>query len=282
MKKLLIVGYGDIARRTVPHLRAHYELHALMRRPREGEPVKAIYGDLDDPASLSSATLDWDVLMHFAPPGDTAERDERTRNLISVFENAGLRPRKLLYVSTSGVYGDCGGAQIDEAHPLRPQSARARRRVDAENALAAWGVPHIVLRVPGIYAADRLPIERLKRGTAVLRPEEDVYTNHIHAEDLAAICARALDYALPGAIYNISDDSVLRMGDWFDLVADRNALPRPRRISRAEAEQNLPTNLLSFMRESRILVNTRMKKELGVELIYSTVYEGVPDQSRPI
>jgi nucleoside-diphosphate-sugar epimerase len=186
----------------------------------------------------------------------------------------------MVYVSTSGVYGDCGGARVDESRAVRPQTDRARRRVDAARQLALWcserGVVLVILRAPGIYAADRLPLERLRAGTPVLRAEDDVYTNHIHAEDLASIVVRALDEGSPAGTYNASDDSEIRMGDWFDLVAERAGLPRPPRIARAEAAGRIRPELLSFMSESRRLANRRMKETLGVRLRYPTVFEGVP------
>jgi nucleoside-diphosphate-sugar epimerase len=281
MKKLLIVGFGDIARRVAPRLKAQYALHGLTRRDAEdGAGVHLLRGDLDDPDSLTIVAQDWDAVLHFAPPGDSGEQDLRTRNLIAVFKAAKILPRKLLYISTSGVYGDCGGAWVDEERPPRPQSGRGKRRVDAETVLRRLGVPLVILRVPGIYAADRLPIERLKQGTPVLREEDDVYTNHIHADDLAQICASALERAPAGGVYNASDDSEMKMGDWFDFVAERNGLPAPPRIARAEAALRMPARLLSFMQESRRLSNRRMKQELGIRLAYPTVRDGVPDTRR--
>jgi nucleoside-diphosphate-sugar epimerase len=191
-----------------------------------------------------------------------------------------MLPRRIVYLSTSGVYGDCGGERVDESRPVAPQSDRARRRADAEAVLGEWGaargVAIVVLRVPGIYAADRLPLERLRKTTPVLRAEDDVYTNHIHADDLAAVCVRALERDAPAGTYNASDDTELRMGDWFDLVADRYGLVRPPRVARADAERLIPPALLSFMRESRRLVNRRLKDVLGLKLRYPTVFEGVP------
>ncbi len=281
MQKLLIVGCGDVARRALPALMARYEVAALSRHP-EGLPsaVKAIAADLD-----SLETADWrgfpaDCVLHSAPPGDSGAIDARTRKLLAAYADGGKLPRRFVYISTSGVYGDCGGDWVDESRPVNPQSDRARRRVDAENRLLAWGratgVNVSVLRVPGIYAADRLPVERLRRGTAALRAEDDVYTNHIHADDLAAICVAALERAAAGGIYNASDDSELKMADYFDLVAGRAGLTPPPRISRAEARQKINPALLSFMSESRRLRNARMKVELGVVLRYPTVYDGVP------
>jgi nucleoside-diphosphate-sugar epimerase len=187
----------------------------------------------------------------------------------------------LVYISTSGVYGDCHGDWVDESRAVAPRTERAMRRVDAERFWTGWCIAQraaaAVLRVPGIYAADRLPLDRLRRRTPVLCDEDDVYTNHVHADDLAAICVAALaDEAFPG-IYNIADDSVMKMGDYFDLVADRHRLPRPPRVSRAEAADRIPAPLLSFMSESRRLVNARMKRELGIVLRYPTVRDGVPE-----
>jgi len=219
-------------------------------------------------------------VLHCAPPPATGTADTRTRNLLSALAKGGILPARVVYVSTSGVYGDCGGARVDESRAVHPQTERARRRVDAERQLALWcserGVTLVILRAPGIYAAERLPLERLRLGTPVLREEDDVYTNHIHAEDLAGIVARALEDAAPGGIYNASDDSEIRMGDWFDLVAGRAGLPRPPRIARSEAQGRVAPELLSFMSESRRLANRRMKEGLGVRLRYRTVFEGVP------
>jgi nucleoside-diphosphate-sugar epimerase len=283
VERLLIVGAGDIARRALPALRARYATTALVR----GSPsaladrgVQTLAGDLDRPESLAPLALAADVLLHAAPPTASGARDERTRNLVAALAGARMLPRRVVYISTSGVYGDCGGAWVDEARPVRPQTDRARRRVDAEQVLADWGrsrgVEIVVLRAPGIYAADRLPLERLKSRTPVLRAEEDVYTNHVHPDDLAAICVRALERDAPAGCYNAADDTAMKMGDYFDFVADRLGLARPPRVSRAEAEAAIPPPLASFMRESRRLDNRKLKAQLGIRLKYPTVREGVP------
>ncbi len=142
------------------------------------------------------------------------------------------------YISTSGVYGDCDGDLIDETRALRPATARACRRLDAEcqlRALGRRGVVVSILRVPGIYAADRLPIERLRKGIPALYAPDDVYTNHIHADDLAMLTCAAVRYGRNNRTYNATDDSQIKMGDYFDLVADRFGLPRAPRLSRREA-----------------------------------------------
>jgi nucleoside-diphosphate-sugar epimerase len=270
MKRLLIVGYGDIARRAAPRLEARYALQPLSRR----------HGfDLDRPETFA-ALSEADAVLHCVPPPATGTADTRTTHLLAALGKGRILPARLAYVSTSGVYGDCGGTRVDESRAVHPQTDRARRRVDAERQLALWcstrGVALVILRAPGIYAADRLPVERLRAGTPVLRAEDDAYTSHIHAEDLAAIVVRALEDDAPAGTYNASDDSEIRMGNWLDLVAERAGLPRPPRIARADAAGRIPPELLSFMGESRRLDNRRMKEQLGVRLRYPTVFDGVP------
>jgi len=269
MERLLIVGHGDIARRAAPLLASRFDLRPASRSNGM---------DLDRLESLAS--LDpAEAVLHCAPPPQAGEGDSRTANLLAMLERKRILPTRFVYISTSGVYGDCGGALVDETRAVNPQSERAKRRVHAEEQLALWcmrrGVVLVVLRVPGIYAADRLPLERLRAGTPALRTQDDVYTNHIHAEDLAAICARALDGDAPSGIYNASDDTQLKMGEWFDLVADKAGLPRPPRIPRSEAAARIPAGLMTFMNESRRLDNGRLKRVLGVRLRYPTVPEGL-------
>jgi nucleoside-diphosphate-sugar epimerase len=296
---LLIAGFGDVARRAMPLLLAHYRILALVRTAdaaahatRAG--ATAVVGDLDRPETLTALAGAAECVLHLAPPdasGPDNQRDQRTRTLVDALSARRMvahangvirRLERIVYVSTSGVYGDCGGARVDEDRAVNPQSDRARRRVDAERVLVDWGMRNdvcvSVLRVPGIYAADRLPIERLEQGTPALRAADDVFTNHIHADDLAVACATALTRGEGGRIYNVSDDSELKMGDYFDLVADRAGLPRPARIARTDAAGRISSMALSFMSESRRLVNDRMKKELGVVLRFPTVRDGVPER----
>ena len=268
MKRLLVAGFGDIARRAEPLLRGAFEVVALSRRAGR---------DLDHPESLAIEAAD--AVLHLAPPPREGETDSRTANLLAALEKAGILPARFVYVSTSGVYGDCGGARVDESRPLAPATARAKRRADAERRLAIWccsrGVPLVVLRVPGIYAAERLPLARLRAGTAALRREEDVYTSHVHADDLARSAVRALQGDAPAGVFNCCDDSELLMGDWLDLVADHAGLPRPPRLGRGEAMARVPPETYSFMCESRRLDNRRLKRDLGVDLRYATVHEGL-------
>jgi nucleoside-diphosphate-sugar epimerase len=268
MKRLLIVGFGDIARRALERLERRFEVARLSRSNGF---------DLDRPGSLLLPGAD--ALLHCAPPPAEGGIDTRTANLLAALEKGRILPARVVYVSTSGVYGDCAGARVDESRPVAPQTDRALRRVDAERRLSEWAenkrIELLVLRVPGIYAAERLPLERWRAGTPVLRAEEDVYTSHIHADDLAAVVCRALEPDAPAGVYNANDDTEMKLGDWFDLVAEAHRLPRPPRVSRAAAAGAIPSDLLSFMKESRRLDNRRLKSVLGVRLRYPTVHEGL-------
>ncbi|KMY86362.1 Nucleoside-diphosphate-sugar epimerase [Candidatus Paraburkholderia calva] len=182
---------------------------------------------------------------------------------------------RFVYASTTGVYGDCGGALVDETRPVRPENERARRRVSAETQLRAAGAASgwrvSIVRIPGIYAGDRLPLARIDKPMPALTASDDVYTNHIHADDLAAILLCALARGRPQRVFNASDDTDLRMGDYFDRIADHYARPRVPRISRTEAARLLEPVTLSFMRESRRIDNTRLKRELRYALRYPSV-----------
>lgn len=285
MQRLLIVGCGDVARRALPLLTPRYSVYALLRDKGQMPLWRAagaspLFGDLDQPDSLKRLAGLAHAVLHLAPPPNSGDLDTRTRNLLAALgRRRESLPRHLVYVSTTGVYGDCQGAEMDETRALQPQTARARRRVDAEACLRAFGTRHrtrvAILRAPGIYAADRLPLARLEAGTPALAQGEDVYTNHIHADDLAAACVRALLKGANNRCYNVVDDSDLTMGDYFDRVADAFALSRPPRLGRAELARQLSPLQLSFMNESRRIGNGRLKSELGLQLKYPTVACGI-------
>jgi nucleoside-diphosphate-sugar epimerase len=240
-----------------------------------------LVGDLDAPATLHRLAGLADAVLHLAPPPLHGTTDPRTAHLLQSLARKG-RVRRIVYGSTSGVYGDCGGARFDETRTVCPGTDRARRRVDAERRLRwygrAFGARLTVLRIPGIYAADREgghPRERLASGKPVLRAADDVFTNHIHADDLARACVAALHRGLPQRVVHACDDTELRMGEYFDLAAELCGLPRPPRISREQAHATLPPMQLSFMSESRRLDNHRLKRELRLRLRHPTVATGL-------
>jgi nucleoside-diphosphate-sugar epimerase len=278
--RILIVGCGDVGLRLIDRLGDRFRIHAMTRSPDRIAALRAagvvpIVADLDDPGTLGRLAGIAPNVVHLAPPPGRGSVDTRTRTLLRHLSGV----ERLIYVSTSGVYGDCQGRWIDETRAVAPGTDRGRRRVDAERRLRAWarsrGVRLTILRVPGIYAADRLPLARFASGTPVLRTEDDVYTNHVHADDLARLIADALSRGAPQRIYHAVDDSAIRMGDWFDLIAEHRRLPRPERVSRAAIAERVDPNLLSFMRESRRLSNRRMHTELGMRLAYPTVRDGL-------
>jgi len=283
---LLIVGCGDVGLRVVRLLAGRWRVLALTSTVARAPELRAagavpLVGNLDEPATLGRLAGLADAVLHLAPPARDGDTDERTRHLLHALARQG-RVRRLVYGSTTGVYGDAGGTRFDETRAVNPATDRARRRVDAE-AHVRWfgrrsGVRATVLRIPGIYAGDRPgghPRERLAKATPVLVAEDDVFTNHIHADDLARVCVAALHRGLPQRIVHASDHTDLRMGEYFDLAADLCGLPRPPRITRAEAERTMSPVQMSFWSESRRLDNRRLVSELRLVLRYPTVREGL-------
>ena len=287
-QRVLIVGCGDVGLRVARRLAPRMQVLALTSDATRVDELRALgvrplVGNLDEPAGLRRLAGLAQRVLHLAPPPSEGWAEPRTQALVRSLRRRSL-PQSLVYGSTSGVYGDCQGAWVTESRPVNPFTQRAIRRVQAE----AW-VRHLgrggagslrasILRIPGIYAWDRVggtPRGRLEKRTPVLQREDDVFTNHIHAEDLARACLLALWRGRPQRTVHVSDDTDLRMGDYFDLAADMMGLPRPPRVPRREAEDHLPLMLLSFMSESRRLSNARMKKELRLKLLYPTVVEGL-------
>jgi nucleoside-diphosphate-sugar epimerase len=296
-QRILIVGCGDVGQRVARALqgvspgRPRVRVLALTSSAERVTPLRALgitplLGNLDHAASLRRLSGLAMRVLHLAPPpgqgagGADWWRDPRTVALARALRLRSL-PDALVYASTSGVYGDCGGAWVTETRPVAPGTPRAQRRVDAERAmrhLGRAGVRTSILRVPGIYAPDReggTPEGRLRKGTPVLVAEDDVYTNHIHADDLARACVAALWRGAAQRVYHASDDTDLKMGDYVDLAADLYGLPRPPRLPRSTAQAELPLTLLSFMGESRRLDNTRLWRELRLRLRYPTVAQGL-------
>lgn len=295
--RILIVGCGDVGTRLLGRLQpvlkrvrvltlCHEAAHARRLRAMG---VQVLSGDLDQPLTLQRLAGLAQRVLHLAPPTSQNThwwRDLRTQALLHALRRR-TPPQHLVYGSTSGVYGDQGGAWVAETTPIRPHTPRAHRRVDAEKLLRHWGKSSIaggapvrvsVLRIPGIYALDRAggnPRERLLRHTPVLARADDVYTNHIHADDLARACWLALWRGKPQRLYNANDNSAMKMGDYFDLAASMYQLPKPPRLPRHAAENELPLYLLSFMQESRRMHNARIQRELRWQPRYPTPHEGL-------
>jgi nucleoside-diphosphate-sugar epimerase len=286
-ERLLIIGCGDVGQRVVRAQR-HVRVVVLTSSPERVAALRAqgvtpVVGNLDVPASLQGLAGWATRVLHLAPPPLQGNTDPRTLALTRLLMRRSA-PLTVVYGSTSGVYGDCAGEWVSESRTVNPITPRAQRRVDAEarvrhvGRLRSSAVRVSVLRIPGIYAPDReggTPRERLLRGTPVMAQADDVFTNHIHADDLARACQLALWRGQPQRIYNVNDDSQMRMGDYFDMAAGLYGLAKPPRISRLQAQTELPAMQLSFMSESRRMVNTRMKRELRLQLRYAKVEDGL-------
>jgi len=283
MASVLIVGCGDIGRRTGRRLVARgEEVVGLVRSEASAaaataDGCHAVAADLDRGGDAqrpeAGGTLYW-----FAPPPPRGRQDPRLRDYLAGIP-AGEEPGRVVLISTSGVYGDRGGEWVTEADRPAPSSDRGHRRLDAERVLTDWAGAHdvdiVILRVAGIYGPGRLPLERLERGEPILDPADSGVTNRIHAEDLAAICARAGEADAPAGIYNVADGAPCPMAEYFDAVADAAGLPRPPRVPLAEAHRRISRGMLEFLLESKRLDTTRLRRELGVELIYPDRADGI-------
>jgi nucleoside-diphosphate-sugar epimerase len=283
---VLIVGCGDVGVRVVRLLVPRWRVLALTSSPGRMPALRElgavpVLGNLDSPASLWRVGALADHVLHLAPPPNQGRTDPRTAALLHALARGG-RVQRLVYGSTTGVYGDCAGAAFDETRAVAPGTDRAHRRVDAEAQLRWFGrrtaCKVTVLRIPGIYASDRAgghPRDRLQRGTPALAEADDVYTNHIHADDLARACVAALLRGAPQRVVHACDDTNMLMGDYFDLAADLCGHPRPPRVTREQAERQLSPLQMSFMSESRRLANRRLTQELKLRLCYPTVHAGL-------
>jgi nucleoside-diphosphate-sugar epimerase len=290
--RIALIGFGDVAKRTLEQQQRHHlEAHGprLILVGRSGctalsvEQVAAIKKsrfciarlDIDRRQDAQRIIRVGQAAIIYAPTAETGTKgqDPRMRQLANSVRRSGKR-LPLVYLSTTGVYGDHAGGIVTELSHCHPTQARSRRRLDAERVLRPLGAH--VLRVPGIYAHDRLPTARLASRQPALRQEDDVYTNHIHADDLARIAWRALFRGRPTRVTNAVDNTELKMADYFDAVADATGLPRPPRISADQMRQlgaagAVNPMMMSFLSESRRVYSNRLAKELGVRLQYPTI-----------
>lgn len=283
MSLVLIAGCGDIGRRIAARLPGR-RIVGIVRGPASaaslaGLGIEPLVLDLDaavDPGRLPTAASE---LYYLAPPQAAGQVDERVGRLLAALDTAPAQPRKIVYLSTSAVYGDCGGDWIDETAPLAPGTERGRRRLDAERRMLDWGarhgVPVVILRVPGIYGPGRLPLARIRQGLPVLRASDSPYTNRIHADDLAAVCIAAMARGRAGEAYNVSDGHPTTMCDYFERIARHAGLPVPPHVDRDTAGQVLSTGMLSFLEESKRLRNDKLLAELGVRLQYADLAAGL-------
>jgi nucleoside-diphosphate-sugar epimerase len=307
--RILIVGCGDTGMLLLPQLATRARVFALTSQParvaglRQAGAVPLV-GNLDDRRSLRRlAGLARRVVM-LAPPPSEGAHDTRSAHLASVLRRpashrramSGIRHSsarpivakaalRIVYGSTTGVYGDAAGRWISESEPVRPATDRARRRVDAETrwraparmqaraGLPAWRAT--ILRIPGIYGRDRLPLDRLRRGLPRLEAAGDVYTNHIEIGDLARIAKFALWRGRAQRVIHANDGEELKMGDYLDAVADAAGLPRPPALPAADVQAAVSPMMWTFMQESRRLRSARLMRELRIDLRFPTVTDAL-------
>lgn len=283
-KRILIMGCGDVGVRVArQHLAQGHTVTALVRSERSAtlqtaQGIQTIRADLDDPATLTALPTAGALLYYFAPPPLSGECDPRMKNFLHAISHQAL-PARVVLISTSGVYGDCQGAWVNEERVPQPDSERARRRLDAEQQLRAWGVRHavgtVILRVPGIYGPGRLPEKRLRAREPVLHEAQSPWSNRVHIMDLVRACLAAGERGQVGAVYNISDGNPSTMTDYFNCVADALGLERPPQISLAQARVELSAGMQSYLAESKRLDNRRMREELGVVPQYPDLRSGL-------
>ena len=284
MKPVFLVGCGYVGRRVVRYMQVEGCVVTALARSEQSSVflqtlgLQAVHGDLDDPASLAFLPVHGALVYYFAPPPSTGFTDPRMKHFLDAIADT-TRPERIVLISTSGVYGDCLGECVTEDRPPRPAADRARRRLDAERQLRAWGearaIPVVILRVPGIYGPGRLPESRLRSGDPVLREEESPWSNRVHVDDLARACLSAGERGRPNAVYNISDGHPTTMTDYFNRVADALGLAHPPQITLAQARAELSEGMQSYLAESKRLDNRRMREELGIEPRYPDLALGL-------
>jgi len=280
---MLIIGCGYIGERVALRLQDQGEpVVGVVRSGASAEHlghlgIPVIRCDLDT-ESLPAGSTEGQQVFYFAPPPSVGSEDTGMARFLDGLDESG-QPRRIVYISTTGVYGDCQGGWVDETHPVNPQVDRARRRWHAEQLLQAWREQAdrelVILRVAGIYGPGKLPVARLRKQLPMVAESDAPWTNRIHADDLVDVCFAAMQRGRNGDVYNVSDGNPGNMTDYFNRVADHLGLPRPPVIDLEQARQELSPGLLSYLGESRRLDNRKLLNDLGVKLRYPDLASGL-------
>ena len=286
-KQILIIGCGDIGLRVAKIWKNAAKTVFAVARSESSidlfrqQHIHACQADLDNPESLHNLPTRQSLLYYFASPPAHGQQDSRMENFLNSLAADNL-PRQLIYISTSGVYGDQHGELINEKTPVNPQADRAKRRYHAETQLQQWSeqshVPITILRVGGIYGPGRLPLQRLKDQIPMLHENLSPQTNRIHADDLAQVCVAAATMGKQEnriEIYNVSDGTNSNMTEYFNTIADFCNLPRPPLVDWDEAEKTISKGMLSYLKESRRMDNSKMINQLKIKLKYPTLKDGL-------
>ena len=286
-ENVIIVGCGDIGLRVAQRWQAQGARVSGLVASDASEKRLELQGvaghqvDLDGSEYELPDSFTQALVYYFVPPRPRGTEDSRCQHLLTALDKQNLVPKRIVAISTTGVYGDCGGDRISEDQPTNPSVDRARRRFDMESRLRSWceqnDVALVILRVGGIYGPNRLPLKRIKDGIPVLKESLAPKTNRIHQEDLADICVAAAKVDTRYRVYNVSDGTDSNMTEYFYKLADHFHLPRPPAVDWAEAEQTMSAGMLSYLRESRRVDNTRMLKELGIKLRYPSLQQGLKE-----
>ncbi len=287
MNGAFIIGCGGLGLALGAALRARgIPVRGLRRNAAEqlrAAGIEPVIADLDQPLPPDTLAVGGGTVFYFAPPPTQGEEDPRMARVLEALAEA--PPSKLIYLSTSGVYGDCQGAWVDETAEVRPSTARARRRLNAEQRLLDWagttGTTGVVLRVGGIYGPGRLPVKRIREGLTLVCPEEAPYSNRIHIHDLVRACLAGAARGESGAHYNVADGQPTTMTDYFYQVADHFGLPRPPCVPLSQAREALSPAMLSYVSESRRLVTRRMREELGIVPDFPDLPSGLAASAPP-
>jgi len=284
IKNLYLIGCGDIGSRVARlALGEGVTVTALSRQMSKSAGLQStatllLSGDLDDCDTLPRLDLRGAAVLYTAPPPGGGITDTRVKNFLASIQ-PGNEPDKLVYISTTSVYGDCGDDLVSEDRPANPSNHTGRRRLDAEERFREWGrgcgVAVVILRVAGIYGPGRIPMDRIVNRHPLLCEAEAGYTNRIHADDLARICLAALDRGEDGDIFNICDGETGKMTDYFNAITDLLGMERLPQVPLSEARGVMTPLMFSYMTESRRIDNSRMLAKLGIKLQYPTLREGL-------
>lgn len=283
----VILGCGEVGRRLVKALLLQgYSADNIIGFVKSSQSMElcaqlGVIGlrfNLDKLGRDLSACNDSSVYYMVAPQ-KTGETDLRSEAVINHMSDRGIRPKKVVLISTTGVYGDCNGEWVTELSETKPQTERGKRRLNSEQQWLHWGklsnVPVVVLRVPGIYANSRLPRERIAQKIPVVRPEECGFTNRIHADDLALMCVAAMRKANAGEVFNATDGVPGKISEYLTEAAKVLGLESPPEISMDEGQSILSSGMLSYLSESRKISNDKILRILNFDLRYPDFREGI-------
>ena len=280
----IIIGCGDVGKRIAKSLNLQGESVTALSHQKSSQMtlkqqgINSISADLDDPASLVDIDFQQSNIYYLAPPANEGDNDQRMKNFIHA-QSQNKSPRRIVYISTTGVYGDAAGEWVTENNPPAPQASRSKRRLDAENTLTRYcqqsNCEYNILRVSGIYCLSKLPLERLKAGVLALDLAIAPSSNRIHADDLANIAISAMTHKVSNQIFNVADGNPTSITDYFIQVSKTFNLPPPTQISREEAQSQISDAMLSYLAESKKVSIDKLRHTLEITLQYPDLETGL-------